>query len=43
MFSSALISGFYDDTLLSLGIILCALCFITALLRIFLHQNFETI
>lgn len=41
MSGSALISGFYDDTLLSFSIILCLLCGVSFSLRIFMNKQFK--
>ena len=41
MFGSALISGFYNDTLLSLSTILLLLCVIAVVLRVVIHGQFD--
>lgn len=43
VFGSALISGFYNDTLLSLSIILVALCLFSAILRISMRETFKIV
>ena len=41
MFGSALISGFYNDTLVSLAVILLLLCVIAVILRVVIRDQFE--